>query len=503
VALQLAAFCQATFAAAAANKEIAMIDPQSPASSDSELVNQVIAACQSAIARAVSQPSQALGLARGLDAALTSLKLVQSEVGKGVGGARAVVDNAEALTRHALEDVLKNADDPQRALEALARARAIVPAAPPREPAPPGGRRMPSFGEVSLGYIDMRIANDGPDHPDIPYLRMRRRTFIDIAGDRPVDQYYPRDLQTYVSRMQFWPANAVKRGEFENLSTLEILEANKQFSLKPIARKTLQDGYAANIKTMMRSGMGDYLYRDPFAGAKIRWPQMLQAPVPREGIGLDVLDRVFSTGTQSGVLVEAMLPLLSALTSRRLGLLTYMRGSDIREKYGVIIAQTGGIVLENGRWRRVPAKTEESMPFFVLHDFFSEIGFVDWARRQDGFVFAAAHEHPNPSKYISKVMNKLLRRCGATGGAEVFHSLRGDAITAMRDAEMQGRAVRLQAGHELGDVHEKYGFRALSAAECKRLARLPLPKEINWRVFRGLDFDAFAAHRRGPGRRRK
>jgi hypothetical protein len=68
---------------------------------------------------------------------------------------------------------------------------------------------------------------------------------------------------------------------------------------------------------------------------------------------------------------------------------------------------------------------------------------------------------------------------------------------------MQGRAVRLQAGHELGDVHEKYGFGALSAAECRRLARLPLPKEINWRVFRGLDFDALAAHRRGPGRRPK
>jgi hypothetical protein len=340
----------------AANKEAAMIDPKSPASSDSELTNQAIAACQSVIARTICQLSQALRLVRGLDAALTSLKLVQSEVGKGANGARAVIDNAEAITRHALKDLLNLAEGPQRALEALATA-------PPREPAPPSGLRMPTFGEMSLAYIDMRIANDGPDHPDIAYLRMRRRTFIDIVGDRAVDQYYPRDLQTYVSRMQFWPANAVKRGEFENLSTLEILEANKEFSLKPIARKTLQDGYAANIKTMMRSGMGDYLYRDPFAGAKIRWPQMLQAPVPREGIGFDVLDRVFSTGTQSGVLVEAMLPLLSALTSRRLGLLTYMRGSDIREKYGVMIVQTGGIVLENGRWRRVPAKTEESMPF--------------------------------------------------------------------------------------------------------------------------------------------
>ena len=99
-------------------------------------------------------------------------------------------------------------------------------------------------------------------------------------------------------------------------------------------------------------------------------------------------------------------------------------------------------------------------------------------------------------------MNRLMQRCGATGGAEVFHSLRGDAIDAMRDANVQPRAARLQAGHELGDVHERYGFHALSAVECKRLAHLPLPKGIDWSVFKGLDFDALAERRRGPGRRR-
>jgi hypothetical protein len=37
--------------------------------------------------------------------------------------------------------------------------------------------------------------------------------------------------------------------------------------------------------------------------------------------------------------------------------------------------------------------------FSVLHDFLSEIGFVDWARQQgDGLIFAAAHEHPDSAK---------------------------------------------------------------------------------------------------------
>jgi hypothetical protein len=510
LAQHCAALCRTIFALAAATKEDRTMDTQSHGNHDTELAEQVVAACQNAIKKAVAQPSQALGLAHGLDAALTSLRLVQTEIGKGEHGARAVVDNAAALTRHALKDVLAHTSDPKRALEVLSTTSDIAPSVttitpgnpPPTQAAAPGGSEKPTFSQVSQAYIDMRIENDGADHPEIAYLRLRRQTFIDVVGNRPVDQYYPSHLQTYVSRMQHWPSNATKRGEMEGKTTVEILDSNKDLALKPLARKTLQDGYVANIKTMMRYGMMDFRYRDPFADAKIRWPQMLVAPLPREGISVDVLNRIFRASVASGPLHEVMLPPLSTLTSRRLGLLTFLRGSDIREKHGVFIAQTGGIVLENGRWRRIPAKTDETRVFYVLHDFLSEIGFVDWARRQDGWVFAAAHEHADPSKYVSKVMNRLMQRCGATGGAEVFHSLRGDAIDAMRGANVQPRAARLQAGHELGDVHERYGFRALSAAECKRLARLPLPKGIDWSVFKGLDFDALAARRRGPGRRR-
>ncbi|MDQ2079054.1 hypothetical protein RA307_02590 [Xanthobacteraceae bacterium Astr-EGSB] len=514
MAQTLAALCRSVFAIAADRMESATMEQHG----HEELVQQVAAACQTAIARAMAAPSEAIGLARGLDGALTSLKLVQSEVAKGTAGARAVVDNAEALTRQALEDVLAFAPDPARARAALDAAPPIAPGSEaPKEALAPAraadhrpvgmARSLPTFGEVSQSYIDMRVANDGLNHPDIKYLELRRRTFIDVVGDRSVDQYFARDLQDYVSQMQFWPANATKRETLKDLTTLEILAANKDRHLKTVSRKTLQDGYVANIRTMVRYGMADFAYRDPFAGVQIRWPENLKPPTPREGVDDKVINRVFRTGIASGLLDEALLPLTSVLTSRRLGLLTYLRGSDIREKHGVMVAQSSGIVLVNGQWRRVPMKTDESMTFFVLHDFLSKIGFVDWARRQDGWVFAAPHEHPDPSKYVSKVMNRLLRRCGAAGKhAEVFHSLRGDAITAMRGGDVQSRAVRLQAGHELGDVHERYGFRALSAEECRRLARLPLPdgveKEV-WELFRTIDFDSFAARRRGAGRKRK
>lgn len=58
-----------------------------------------------------------------------------------------------------------------------------------------------------------------------------------MKEDRPIGQYFPSDLQDYVSSMQYWPANAVKRDDIEGLSVLQILETNKSFAPKPVARK--------------------------------------------------------------------------------------------------------------------------------------------------------------------------------------------------------------------------------------------------------------------------
>ncbi|WMT73464.1 hypothetical protein [Bradyrhizobium sp. Ash2021] len=479
-----------------------------------DLIRHTIDACQNAITRALENPSQAIGLARGLDAALASLQLVQREVAKGDAGAVAVTTNADALARQALTDVLKLAAKPEQALAALAAVEDVGPPAPTvrNTPAPAAEPRaathdLPLFSEISQAYIDMRNDRDR-NHPDIPILTLRRQMFLDVIGDRTPNQYYPSDLQIFVNKMQYWPANVTKRSDMQDRSTLEILEANKNFAMKPMAENTMMNGYIANIRTMMRHRIQDLNYRDPFAGAKVSLPQAYKAPRPREGISIEVTNRVFGNGVKSGVLDEAMFPLLAKLTSRRLGLLAYLQGCDIRQKYGVWVAQTNGIVEvvneKTGKkeWRRVPIKTSESMSFYVLHNYLDEIGFISWMRARSGFIFEAAHEHPNPSKYMSKTMQNIMKRCGAKGG-EVFHSLRGDAIDEMRDADVEGRARRLQSGHELGDVHDQYGFRALTAKQCQYLANLPLQEDINWTVFKGLDFDAMAKRRRTRGRRPK
>ncbi|WP_438275839.1 hypothetical protein [Nitrobacter sp.] len=512
LAVQLATLCQTICSFAADIWKGTPMDASQIDDRQNELVQHTVAACQNAITRALENPAQAIGLARGLEAALTSLQLVEREVAKGETGAAAVAANAEALTRAALTEVLKLASQPEQALAAVDHVVPSITPAPASPPAVASNAATGSsllFSRIAQNYINMRKERDGEDHPDIQILMLRRQVFLDVIGDRTPQEYYASDLQTFVNRMQHWPANVTKRNDLAGMTTLEILEANKNFAIAPpMAKKTMADGYIANVKTMMRHCMQDHKYRDPFAGAKISYPQAYRCSKPREGISIEVTNHVFRNGAAAGRLDEAVFPLLAKLSSRRLGLLTYLQGGDIRQKDGVWIAQTNSIVevvneqTGNKEWRRVPAKTDESMTFYVLHNYLDEIGLIDWMRGCSGFVFQAAHEHPDPSKYMSKVMQRLLKRCGAKGG-EVFHSLRGDAIDGMRKEKVDGRARRLQSGHELGDVHDQYGFRALSAEECQYLANLPLQQGIDWSVFKGLDFDAMAKRRRGRGRRPK
>lgn len=118
--MRLAALCRAVFAAAEMRRDIVM----ESAGSDEEgkdLLAQVIAACQAAIGSAMAEPSQALGIARGLGAALDTLRLVGSEVDKGEAGIAAITANADVLVRGALKDVLQHAANPERAVAILVR----------------------------------------------------------------------------------------------------------------------------------------------------------------------------------------------------------------------------------------------------------------------------------------------------------------------------------------------------------------------------------------------
>lgn len=356
----------------------------------------------------------------------------------------------------------------------------------------------PLFSEIAAEYLALRESASSSANKDIKIARFRIDLFIELIGDHPVDTYTGTDLQAFIELLKYWPAEEKERDARK--TAREIIEDNRDLHLRPLARKTLSEGYMAIIKTVINSGQTQHDYSTPIARAKLVYPDTARPPVAAEPLSGQKVEILLRTGVETGFLDNAMLPLLGFLTGRRLGLLVHLKGSDIREKYeGVWVAQTNGIIQLHGKWQRNPIKTEASTSFFVLHNFLKEIGFIDWAvKKGDEFLFSELMRLADPSKSASSYMGRLFEKAGIKDTRnEVFHSLRGGYISESAEQQIDRRERKLQVGHQLGeDEHDKYGFKALTEKQARRIASLSFANDIDLSMYKGLDFEKMARKRR-------
>lgn len=267
---------------------------------------------------------------------------------------------------------------------------------------PPSNK--PLFSVVASEYLANRRASKSDGNRDIDTAEIRLNLFAELIGDHPVDTYTGTDLQAFINLMRDWPR--LKKDQPANMTARQIIELTSQTDAERLAEKTLREGYIAVIKAAANSGITTHDYKSPFAGAKLKYPDTARTAIATEPLSYEKTQRLLAVGAASEFLDEVMLPLLSLLTGRRLGLLIHLCGSDFREKFqGVWIAQTSGIVLIDGRWKRVPVKTPASTSFFVLHRFLVEIGFVEWAQSKgDEFLFPELIRLADPSRSASSYM---------------------------------------------------------------------------------------------------
>lgn len=360
--------------------------------------------------------------------------------------------------------------------------------------------KLPRFSIIAADYLKLRAMVTPGNMKDVQSASSRISVFLDLIGDHPVDRYEAADLQAFILLMADWPARASlrKRG-----SAREVIDEARRLGHQPLAEKSVKDGYVAAVRAAMRSGMTSHSYRDPFHDVSVRYPSSLAPSRQTASLNAKQLTTLFRIGTDSGHLDAAMLPLLAHLTGRRLSALIYLRGIDIVEKFdNVWVVQPTSLVEIEGRARRVPLKTKASLSFFVLHEFFHRIGFIDWAlSRSHQFLFPDLMRLADPSKSASQYMQRLFKKAGiAPGCGEVFHSLRAQYIDDLRDHQVSLRAGRIQVGHSVGaDVNAHYGLKSLNEASAVALARLQMRSDVDYSVFEALDFRRMVRNRRSKG----
>jgi hypothetical protein len=365
-------------------------------------------------------------------------------------------------------------------------------------------KRTPKFGTAADSYHALLQETHGDRYDELKYIRHRKAVFIEICGDKRVDDYTVKDLQYFMNRVRFLPPNHAKRAGFKMRDINKVIDENIEAGGPGLAESTLVNNYVGRIKTILRHGCAEAGVPFTLDGSRLKIPQDVQKARQRGLPAHGMIEAVFRRGVETGLLAEAILPLLGYLTGRRLGLLSFLQGSDIRQEHGCWVAVPSSHATIDGKTVRLPVKTVESLGLFVLHDFLNDIGFIAWARSKPGFVFDALHEASDPADTASKRMARLFVAAGMDPAQDkMFHGLRHLKIAEARDAGFDPRTTRLQVGHELESVHDKYGGQTLRPLEIQALGRSPLPQDIDWSIFQTLNFAALSAARPRMGKKTK
>lgn len=363
----------------------------------------------------------------------------------------------------------------------------------------------PLFSKAKEDYLELMVGARGEEDENVGYYTNVTLTLIAICGDRPVNQYSETDLQNFVNQLAFLPPNFSKgvkgekgpRPDFTQVKT--FIEENKKKQGRGLALGTIMDNYLGRAFTIIGFGcrcVGVPLRIDK---SKIIKPNRAARRKVKRPLDYPSMDKVIAAGVQTGLLADALLPALGLLTGRRISLLAFLRRESIIQVNGVWMVFPNSHHEVDGEWVTVPYKTEDSLQGYVLNPLFEDIGFTDWARRKPGFVFEHLMSAKDPGDAAQKRMSRLFQNNGLDSAMATFHLLRHTKIGHDRSVAVPARLIRVQAGHELGDVHDAiYG--GLQPAELRQMRDVPLPQGIDWSVLKKIDFEAFAKKRPTWGR---
>ena len=368
-------------------------------------------------------------------------------------------------------------------------------------------KQGPLFSEASTAYRDELARANGEDDKELGYLLHRTKIFIELIGDKPVTAYTKANLVDFVYEVRHLPPNISKtQADYDIKNVRKYIEMGKKSGDPGLSQSTLINNYLGKVKTILKSGCESVGVPFALEDIKIRIPK--DVPLPKQKLLLDyaAMNRLIRAGVETGNFTAAMLPLFGFVSGRRIGQIAWLRREDIFQLNGVWVAAPQSVVKSGGAWDCVPFKTGESLKIFVLHDIFDQKGVIAYLKSLGpGFVFEELHMgKKDPADTAQKRMARVYDKAEVDREIfKAFHGLRHSKINHDREIKMPERVSRLQVGHELGDDHTKYGLQQLSASELRTVAHAPLPDEIDWTVFDGLDFAKMAANRVTRGRQKK
>lgn len=103
------------------------------------------------------------------------------------------------------------------------------------------------------------------------------------------------------------------------------------------------------MKAAINNAVGLHRLSNLFSDFRTHGARNANPSVERELLDLELIDKIFKMGAASGDLDDAMLPPLAFMSTRRIGILPFLRGTDFDDKHGVDIVRVNVILFDKAK----------------------------------------------------------------------------------------------------------------------------------------------------------
>lgn len=349
---------------------------------------------------------------------------------------------------------------------------------------------LPLLSVVAAGIIDPKADALGKRSGYAARLRRAIRGFVSIIGDKTVDQYVPKDLQTFTATLGRLPATWSTDKRLRDLTPVEIIERAKTIrGLKPISKTTVAEYLAEfrHVWKVIRATYPDDVRALGHDDVPITLPRAAARPTIREGLSIEKINAFLARAATERRPDDRFIPLLGVLTGARLGELVGLQAPDLqRSGSHWVLNLVEGIEDEDGEVEERQLKNDGSRRIVALPDAIIGTGFLEWVGGlRGGSLWPQLSRSARPSPTASKRLMRTMKELGIhVPRGQVFHSLRHGYKDWMRVRGVDKRTVNVQVGHAHENVGDGYGSNILRPDEVALLATVALPDGLDLSPYR-------------------
>ncbi len=292
--------------------------------------------------------------------------------------------------------------------------------------------------------------------------------FMQIVGDKPLDDYTKADGRKYKTTLATLAANWRKFKETRDLTIVEAAKRSKALGLHPQKTKTINTKLrvVGQCFTWVADNYDDNI-RSPVAGLSIK--NNTSARDERDSFTTNELDVLFRSPVYTGCQDERhwkqhgpmvlrdspkfWIPLIALHTGMRLGEVAALDCDDLQERDRITFIDINKALKTKAAERQVP-----------VHKQLVRLGLLDFRDRQTAKgkkrLFPSIEQDPNTGHYsdaFSKHFNRHLKSLDIKRSKLSFHSFRHSFEDFARNAGIEQTVIDALLGHVSPGMSSRYG----------------------------------------------